>query len=191
MATLITDKDYYNLMKDIDTATLENTLVKELTDRNMKISSAERKWTLATAESCTGGMISQRITNVSGASNVFELGVCSYANRIKNKVLGVSNETLNTVGAVSQETATQMCEGIKELSSSDIGVSTTGIAGPTGGTAKKPVGLVFIGIATKESTTIYRAELCHYTPHSRNEVRTMTTNLCMLLAIKATRNSEE
>ena len=112
MATLITDKDYYNLMKDIDTATLENTLVKELTDRNMKISSAE---------SCTGGMISQRITNVSGASNVFELGVCSYANRIKNKVLGVSNETLNTVGAVSQETATQMCEGIKELSSSDIG----------------------------------------------------------------------
>ena len=102
MATLITDKDYYNLMKDIDTATLENTLVKELTDRNMKISSAE---------SCTGGMISQRITNVSGASNVFELGVCSYANKIKNKVLGVSNETLNTVGAVSQETATQMCEG--------------------------------------------------------------------------------
>lgn len=182
MATLITDKDYYNLMKDIDTATLENTLVKELTDRNMKISSAE---------SCTGGMISQRITNVSGASNVFELGVCSYANRIKNKVLGVSNETLDTVGAVSEETATQMCEGIKELASSDIGVSTTGIAGPTGGTAQKPVGLVFIGIATKESTTIYRAELCHYTPHSRNEVRTMTTNLCMLLAIKATRNSVE
>ena len=169
MTTLITDKDYYNLMKDIDTATLENTLVKELTDRKLKISSAE---------SCTGGMISQRITNVSGASNVFELGVCSYANRIKNKVLGVSNETLDTVG-------------IKELSSSDIGVSTTGIAGPTGGTAKKPVGLVFIGIATKESTTIYRAELCHYTPHSRNEVRTMTTNLCMLLAIKATRNSVE
>ena len=145
MTTLITDKDYYNLMKDIDTATLENTLVKELTDRNLKISSAE---------SCTGGMISQRITNVSGASNVFELGVCSYANRIKNKVLGVSNEILNTVGAVSQETATQMCEGIKELSSSDIGVSTTGIAGPTGGTAKKTVGLVFIGIASKESTTI-------------------------------------
>ena len=144
MTTLITDKDYYNLMKDIDTATLENTLVKELTDRKLKISSAE---------SCTGGMISQRITNVSGASNVFELGVCSYANRIKNKVLGVSNETLDTVGAVSEETATQMCEGIKELSSSDIGVSTTGIAGPTGGTDKKPVGLVFIGIATKESTT--------------------------------------
>ena len=144
MATLITDKNYYNLMKDIDTSTLENTLVKELTERNMKISSAE---------SCTGGMISQRITNVSGASNVFELGVCSYANRIKNKVLGVKNETLNTVGAVSEETATQMCEGIKELASSDIGVSTTGIAGPTGGTDKKPVGLVFIGIATKESTT--------------------------------------
>ena len=101
MATLITDKNYYNLMKDIDTSTLENTLVKELTERNMKISSAE---------SCTGGMISQRITNVSGASNVFELGVCSYANRIKNKVLGVKNETLNTVGAVSEETATKSSE---------------------------------------------------------------------------------
>lgn len=182
MATLITDKDYFNLMENIDTEKLEDTLVKVLTEKNMKI---------ATAESCTGGMISQRITNVSGASNVFELGVCSYANRIKNKILGVKNETLEKVGAVSEETATQMCQGIKELASSDIGVSTTGIAGPTGGTDKKPVGLVFIGISTIESTTIYRAELCRYTPHSRNQVRTMTTNLCMLLAIKATKNPEE
>ena len=150
MATLITDKNYYNLMKDIDTSTLENTLVKELTERNMKISSAE---------SCTGGMISQRITNVSGASNVFELGVCSYANRIKNKVLGVKNETLNTVGAVSEETATQMCEGIKELASSDIGVSTTGIAGPTGGSKEKPVGFMYSAIHYNNKTQVYKIQL--------------------------------
>lgn len=182
MAILITDNDYYEMIKDIDTNNIENILVKNLTNNNMKI---------ASAESCTGGMISQRITNVSGSSKVFDLGVCSYANEIKTKVLGVKEETLNSVGAVSEETAFQMCRGIMELANSDIGLSTTGIAGPTGGTDEKPVGLVFIGIGTKGKTTIYRAELCHNTPHSRNEVRTMTTNLCMLLAIKATNNSVE
>lgn len=182
MAILITDNDYFQMIKDMDTSSIENTLVQILTEKNMKI---------ASAESCTGGMISQRITNVSGASNVFDLGVCSYANEIKSKVLGVKEETLNTVGAVSEETAMQMCCGVMKLANSDIGVSTTGIAGPTGGTKEKPVGLVFIGITTKDKTTIYRAELCHNTPHSRNEVRTMTTNLCMLLAIKATKNPVE
>lgn len=182
MAILITDNDYFQMINNIDTNDIENILVQTLTEKNMKI---------ASAESCTGGMISQRITNVSGASRIFDLGICSYANEIKNKVLGVKEKTLNTVGAVSEETALQMCQGVMKLANSDIGVSTTGIAGPTGGTKEKPVGLVFIGIATKEKTTIYRAELCRNTPHSRNEIRTMTTNLCMLLAIKSAKSPVE
>ena len=163
MTYLITDKDYYERTQGIDTKGIEESLVHLLYEKHMKI---------ATAESCTGGMISQRITNVSGASNVFDCGICSYANIIKEKLLGVS----------SKETATQMCQGIMKVAYSDIGLSTTGIAGPTGGSKDKPVGLVFIGIATKTHTTIYRAEFCHYAQHSRDEVRTMTTNLAMLLA---------
>ncbi len=173
MTYLITDKDYYERTQGIDTKGIEESLVHLLYEKHMKI---------ATAESCTGGMISQRITNVSGASNVFDCGICSYANIIKEKLLGVSNKILSTYGAVSKETATQMCQGIMKVAYSDIGLSTTGIAGPTGGSKDKPVGLVFIGIATKTHTTIYRAEFCHYAQHSRDEVRTMTTNLAMLLA---------
>ncbi len=103
---------------------------------------------VATAESCTGGMISAAITSVSGASGVFDCGVCSYANFIKHKVVGVREETLNTYGAVSDRTAAEMARGVRLLSGADIGVSTTGIAGPLGGTPYKPVGLVYIGIST-------------------------------------------
>lgn len=103
---------------------------------------------VATAESCTGGMISAAITSVSGASGVFDCGVCSYANFIKHKVVGVREETLNTYGAVSDKTAAEMARGVRLLSGADIGVSTTGIAGPLGGTPYKPVGLVYIGIST-------------------------------------------
>lgn len=175
MAILITDKDYYELTEGIETQYIENSLVSALEEKGIKISSAE---------SCTGGMISQRITNVSGASNVFDGGMCTYANSIKEKLLHVSSKTLTEFGAVSKETATQMCQNIRQITYSDIGVATTGIAGPSGGTKEKPVGLVFIGIATKDKTTIYRAELCHFTQHSRSEVRTMATNLTMLLAMQ-------
>ena len=175
MAILITDKDYYELTKETDTDSFENSLVKALTEKNMKI---------ATAESCTGGMLSQRITNVSGASSVFDCGICSYSNAVKEKLLQVSGKTLTEFGAVSEETATQMCQNIMKIAYSDIGLATTGVAGPTGGTEEKPVGLVYIGVATKDKTTIYRAELCHFTQHSRKEVRTMATNLSILLAIR-------
>ena len=104
---------------------------------------------VATAESCTGGMISAAITTVSGASGVFDCGVCSYANFIKHKVLGVREETLSTYGAVSERTAAEMARGVRLLSGADIGVSTTGIAGPLGGTPYKPVGLVYIGVSTE------------------------------------------
>ncbi|MBE6793408.1 MAG: CinA family protein [Ruminococcaceae bacterium] len=124
---------------DIEIAELPELLVKELSERKLKI---------ATAESCTGGLISKMITDVSGASAVFDCGVCSYANEIKAKVLSVSEEDLRTKGAVSREVAMQMAKGVRELSGSDIGISTTGIAGPTGGSKEKPVGTVFIGVST-------------------------------------------
>lgn len=111
-----------------------------------------RGLTLASAESCTGGLISAEITSVSGASGVFGFGVCTYANEAKMKLLGVKEETLASVGAVSEETAVQMAYGVRKLSGADIGVSVTGIAGPTGGTPEKPVGTVYIGISTQKRT---------------------------------------
>ena len=110
---------------------------------------AAKKWRIATAESCTGGMISSAITSVSGASGVFDCGVCSYANFIKNKIVGVREETLATYGAVSDKTAAEMARGVRLLAGADIGVSTTGIAGPLGGTPYKPVGLVYVGVSTE------------------------------------------
>ncbi len=113
----------------------------------------ERHFTLATAESCTGGLISAEITSVSGSSDVFGYGVCTYANEAKMKLLGVKEETLASVGAVSEETAVQMAEGARKLSGADIAVSVTGIAGPGGGTPEKPVGTVYIGFASDK--TVY------------------------------------
>lgn len=106
---------------------------------------------LATAESCTGGMISQYITSVPNASQIFDMGVCTYANSAKHKLLSVGSDTLEKYGAVSSQTAVEMARGIKALANSDIGVAVTGIAGPTGATADKPVGTVYCGIAYKES----------------------------------------
>ena len=104
---------------------------------------------IATAESCTGGMVSAAITSVSGASAVFDCGVCSYANFIKHKVVGVRDETLSTYGAVSDRTAVEMARGVRLLAGADVGISTTGIAGPLGGSQYKPVGLVYIGVSTE------------------------------------------
>ncbi len=109
-------------------------------------------FTAATAESCTGGLISAEITSVSGSSEVFGFGVCTYANEAKMKLLGVKAQTLETLGAVSDETAVQMANGVRELSGADIAVSVTGIAGPTGGTPDKPVGTVYIGCSTAQRT---------------------------------------
>ena len=111
--------------ENIEEKELPTLLVNALTKAKKRV---------ATAESCTGGMISAAITSVSGASGVFDCGVCSYANFIKHKVVGVREETLNTYGAVSDKTAAEMARGVRLLSGADIGVSTTGIAGPTGGT---------------------------------------------------------
>lgn len=108
----------------------------------------------ATAESCTGGLIAKRITDVPGASEVFECGIISYANGIKHKVLGVSEDDLNKYGAVSETVAKQMAQGALKVSGADIAVSVTGIAGPDSDSTGKPVGLVYIGLADKENVWV-------------------------------------
>lgn len=107
--------------------------------------------TLATAESCTGGLVAHRLTNVPGISEVFLLGVVSYSNPAKVKVLGVDVDVLAKAGAVSAEVARQMAEGVRELAGSDLGIGITGIAGPTGGSREKPVGTVYMGLSFPES----------------------------------------
>ncbi len=116
----------------------------------------ERKWWIATAESCTGGLLAHTLTNIPGSSAYFKGGVVSYSNEVKMKVLGVKRETLEQYGAVSEQTAREMAEGVKNLMEVDVAVATTGIAGPGGGTPEKPVGLVYIGLATPEGVEVKR-----------------------------------
>lgn len=124
----------------IDGVNLQTHCVNLLKRSNTKI---------ATAESCTGGLLSKKITEIPGSSEIFELGVCTYSNKAKEKILKVNPETLKKFGAVSKETAMEMASGIRYISGADIGVSITGIAGP-GGTDDKEIGLVYIGICTKD-----------------------------------------
>ena len=109
---------------------------------------------LSTAESCTGGLIGKRITNVSGASKVFDCGIISYSNEIKHRILGVSEEALKEYGAVSAEVAKQMAKGALAVSGADIAVSVTGIAGPNSDGTSKPVGLSYIAIADKDNVWV-------------------------------------
>ena len=112
-----------------------------------------QRLSIAVSESCTGGLLSHVLTAVSGSSTYFIGGIVAYSNPIKEKFLGVKSETLLNFGAVSSQTAQEMAEGIRHRFQTDIGLSTTGIAGPTGGTSEKPVGLVWIGISTPLGTT--------------------------------------
>jgi len=112
--------------------------------------------TVATAESCTGGGIAARITSVPGSSVVFPGGVVAYANDAKARLLGVPEETLATVGAVSEESAAAMAEGAARLFGANLAVASTGIAGPGGGTARKPVGLVYLAVHGPAGTVVAR-----------------------------------
>ena len=129
----------------IDVETLEELVVQELKKQGK---------TLATAESCTGGLLAKRITDIAGSSAVFEMGCTTYANEAKEALLGVPHETLTQYGAVSEETARAMAEGIVRRAGSDIGVGITGIAGPEGGTAEKPVGLIYIALSDGKNTWV-------------------------------------
>ena len=116
----------------------------------------EKKWSISVAESCTGGLISHKLTNVSGSSHYFERGVVAYSNEAKMEILGVPEKTIIDYGAVSQETAIAMAEGVRRISGTDIGLSTTGIAGPGGATPDKPVGLVYMGYADQKRSLAER-----------------------------------
>ena len=105
----------------------------------------EKRYTITTAESCTGGLLAGRILNVSGASEVYNEGHITYSNEAKERILGVRHETLEAYGAVSKETAAEMALGAAKAANANVGLSTTGIAGPGGGTPEKPVGLIYIG----------------------------------------------
>ena len=137
--------------------------------------------TCGTAESCTGGGVGSAITAVPGSSAVFMGGVISYDNSVKQGVLGVSPETLATVGAVSPETAEQMAVGARKLLKVDYAVSVTGIAGPDGGSAEKPVGLVWFGIATPNGVKTEKRIF----PGNRAEVRAATVEHALSLLLAA------
>ena len=126
-----------------ETATMQELVHRILT---------ERRQTLATAESCTGGVIASRFTAMPGASAYFLCGVVSYSNEAKIRVLGVDADTIARYGAVSEQVARQMAEGVRRVAGADYAIATTGIAGPTGGSAEKPVGTVWIAVATPEGT---------------------------------------
>jgi PncC family amidohydrolase len=111
---------------------------------------------LSTAESCTGGLVAARIVNVPGSSAYFMGGVVAYDNTVKMKVLNVSPETLLKYGAVSEQTAKEMVIGVKKLMGTECAISTTGIAGPSGGTPEKPVGLTYIGISVGDRVEVFR-----------------------------------
>lgn len=145
----------------------------------------KKKKRIATAESCTGGMISAAITSVSGASGVFDCGVCSYANHIKHKVIGVRDETLSTYGAVSDKTAAEMARGVRLLAGADIGISTTGIAGPLGGTPYKPVGLVYIGVSTEMGLKTEKMLLGENNA-DRERIRQLAVAAALYFALKET-----
>lgn len=114
----------------------------------------EKNLTLGIAESCTGGWLSKIITDVSGASSIYNGGICSYSNEIKTKLLGVNPETLRLYGAVSEKTAAEMAEGARKALNSDIGVGITGIAGPTSDDTEKPVGLIYIAVSDGNKTLV-------------------------------------
>ncbi len=136
--------------------------------------------TIASAESCTGGLLSHVLTSVSGSSGYFIGGVVAYSNSIKEAALGVRAGTLEQFGAVSTQTAQEMADGIRMRFDTDIGLSTTGIAGPTGGTPEKPVGLVWIGISTEKGTHTIE---CHF-DGDRDQIKNSTVHKLLSLLLE-------
>ena len=141
----------------------------------------EKGRTLATAESCTGGLVAGRITSVPGASAVFLGGVVSYANAAKRDLLGVPSEVLDRAGAVSAECAEAMAAGVRVRLKADAAVSVTGIAGPDGGTPQKPVGLVYFGVATAARVRSVRGLF----DGDREEVRRQASDRALALLLEA------
>lgn len=154
---------------------LEEKIVKELQNRG---------YTITTAESCTGGLLAGRILNVSGASAVYNEGHITYSNEAKERLLGVSHDTLEKYGAVSRQTAAEMAEGAAHVANANVGLSTTGIAGPGGGTPEKPVGLVFVGCCINGEVTV---EECCFSGN-REENRNAAVEAVLQLLSKKLKN---
>jgi len=114
----------------------------------------KKKLSVSVAESCTGGMLASIITSVSGSSKIFNMGLITYSNQAKSKILKVPKKILNKFGAVSKECCIKMTKNLKKISKSDICISTTGVAGPLGGSLAKPVGTVYVGIYIKKKIVI-------------------------------------
>ena len=145
---------------------------------------AEMGLTVSTAESCTGGMVASTIIDVSGASDVYNEGFITYSNEAKMKYLNVSEEVLDSFGAVSEETVKQMVSGCRKATGSDVAIATSGVAGPGGGSVEKPVGLVYIGCAYKDIIEVraYKFE------GNRTEIRTQATNEAINMAMELIEN---
>lgn len=161
----ITKTEVGKYIYGIDVESLERAAIEFLRDKGL---------TLACAESCTGGLVSKRITDIPGCSDVFVGSCITYSNEAKIKLLGVKAETLQTWGAVSEQTATEMARGVRMVLGTDIGVSVTGIAGPGGGTTEKPVGTVYLGISTKSGEKVRKLSLSSM--RSRDYIRSVSAS---------------
>ena len=157
-----------------------NDNVRKLAEK-IVVDCSARGLRVSTAESCTGGLISAAITSVSGSSAVIEFGVCSYSNRIKRKILGVSEKTLEQFTEYSEQCAEEMARGALAVSGADYAVSTTGIAGPSGGTAEKPVGTVYICVCDRLSAG---CEKFTFENKGRDYIRTAATEQALAMLLK-------
>ena len=159
----------------VDVRSLQNALFIELKKKGL---------TIATAESCTGGLISKRITDISGSSEVLLGGVCAYSNMVKEKLIEVPSELLDSFGAVSEEVALAMAKGVRNVTGADIGVSTTGIAGPLGGSSDKPVGLVYVGISGPKGDKVVKLNLSRNYEDEREAIRYSASSHALHLALQ-------
>ena len=174
MIEKIKNTEVGNFIYGVDVDSLENAVILFLRQRGL---------TLATAESCTGGFMAKRITDIAGCSDVFLGGCVTYANEAKERLLGVKHETLERYGAVSEQTAMEMAKGVREALGADIGVSSTGIAGPGGGSEEKPVGTVYIGISTKNGESFRKLSLSSM--RSRDYIRKVSVANAYDLVLKS------
>jgi PncC family amidohydrolase len=161
-------------------ATTRQSTTREPLEKQIGEFLSQRGWTLAVAESCTGGLLGHRITNVSGSSAYFQGGAITYSNEAKERILGVPHEILIEHGTVSKETALAMAQGARRLFGTDIALSLTGIAGPTGGTPEKPVGLVYIALAA-EGVDLWEK---HIWTGDREENKRQSTEAALQLLLK-------
>ena len=170
---------------------MNNNTKKLLDAKDLVYSLLEKKLKIATAESCTGGLISKKITDIPGASNVFEYGVCSYSERIKEKALGIKKETIKEFGVVSEVVAKQMAKNIRMLSDSDIAISTTGFAGPKSLDSNDEVGLVYIGLDCEKFNKAIKLNLNTNQKNERDYIRNAASNIAIDAATKIVERLEK